>query len=360
MFKLTLRGLVAHKLRFLLTGIAVVLGVAFVSGTLVFTDTVKKTFDSLFASVYDGTDAYVRSASVVKGQFGPDRARPDPRDARPARCRAVAGCGRGRGPGPDPARAVPRPQGQGHRRPGPGRADARLQLEHGAAGSTRSRSSPYQRRAVASADRGRRGRDGPRHREGRALPRSATPSRSASTTPRSPRTDFRIVGVAKFGDADRPAGATVALFTLAEAQRVNGTPGQLDGISVAAKPGRRPGASWSRRSRPPSTSAGIQVITGDEADQGAAEPDRAGPRVLHDVPADLRDHRPVRRVVHHRQHVLDRHRAADTRARAAARARRVGATGADARCSVRRCSSGCSRRSSASGWASGWRSGCAR
>ena len=49
MFKLTLRGLVAHKLRFLLTGIAVVLGVAFVSGTLVFTDTVKKTFDSLFA-----------------------------------------------------------------------------------------------------------------------------------------------------------------------------------------------------------------------------------------------------------------------------------------------------------------------
>src|SRR4051794_14160182 len=70
-FKLTLRGLVAHKLRFLLTGVAVILGVAFVSGTLVFTDTVKKTFDSLFASVYDGTDAYVRSASTVKGQFGP-------------------------------------------------------------------------------------------------------------------------------------------------------------------------------------------------------------------------------------------------------------------------------------------------
>src|SRR3954470_1495629 len=90
MFRLTLRGLVAHKLRFLLTGIAVVLGVAFVSGTLVFTDTVKKTFDSLFASVYDGTDAYVRSASVVKGQFGPDQRGRIPQTLVP-QVQAVAG-----------------------------------------------------------------------------------------------------------------------------------------------------------------------------------------------------------------------------------------------------------------------------
>jgi len=47
----TLRNLLAHKLRLLLSAVAVVLGVSFVSGSLVFTDTIRKTFDDLFASV---------------------------------------------------------------------------------------------------------------------------------------------------------------------------------------------------------------------------------------------------------------------------------------------------------------------
>ena len=68
--------------------------------------------------------------------------------------------------------------------------------------------------------------------------------------------------MAKFGDADRPAGATVALFTLAEAQRVNGTPGQLDGIAVAAEAGRRARPSSSTQIERPSIARGIQVITG--------------------------------------------------------------------------------------------------
>ena len=133
-FKLTLRGLVAHKLRFLLTGIAVVLGVAFVSGTLVFTDTVKKTFDSLFASVYDGTDAYVRSASAVKGQFGPDRAR---RGSPRRSCPTVQGV-----PGAAAAEGqvqIRRAQyldrkGKGIGDPGQGAPTLGLQLEHGASG----------------------------------------------------------------------------------------------------------------------------------------------------------------------------------------------------------------------------------
>ena len=38
-----------HKVRLLLTAVAVVLGVAFVSGSLIYTDTLKKTFDDLFS-----------------------------------------------------------------------------------------------------------------------------------------------------------------------------------------------------------------------------------------------------------------------------------------------------------------------
>jgi putative ABC transport system permease protein len=48
MLRATLRSLLAHKLRLLLTAVSVVLGVAFVSGSLVFTDTLKQTFNDLF------------------------------------------------------------------------------------------------------------------------------------------------------------------------------------------------------------------------------------------------------------------------------------------------------------------------
>ena len=59
MLKVTLKGLAAHKLRFVLTAVAVTIGVAFLSGTLVFTDTIRQTFDDLFASIYENTDAVV-------------------------------------------------------------------------------------------------------------------------------------------------------------------------------------------------------------------------------------------------------------------------------------------------------------
>ena len=47
MIKITLKELWARKLRLFTTGIAVLLGVAFMSGTLVLGDTVSKTFDDL-------------------------------------------------------------------------------------------------------------------------------------------------------------------------------------------------------------------------------------------------------------------------------------------------------------------------
>jgi putative ABC transport system permease protein len=73
--KTTLKGLLARKLRLLTTSLAVLLGVAFMSGTLVLTDTIGKTFDDLFADVNAGTDAYVRGAAVVESDFGDQRPR---------------------------------------------------------------------------------------------------------------------------------------------------------------------------------------------------------------------------------------------------------------------------------------------
>ncbi|TQK43135.1 putative ABC transport system permease protein [Streptomyces sp. SLBN-118] len=50
MLKATLRSFFAHKGRLLLSALAVLLSVAFVSGSLIFSDTVSRTFDRLFAS----------------------------------------------------------------------------------------------------------------------------------------------------------------------------------------------------------------------------------------------------------------------------------------------------------------------
>ncbi|MGI5338387.1 ABC transporter permease [Streptomyces sp. CA-181903] len=49
-FKTSLRNLLAHKGRMALSAVAVLLSVAFVCGTLVFTDTMNATFDKLFAA----------------------------------------------------------------------------------------------------------------------------------------------------------------------------------------------------------------------------------------------------------------------------------------------------------------------
>ncbi|MDO0916878.1 ABC transporter permease [Streptomyces sp. DT2A-34] len=50
MLKATLRSFLAHKGRLLLSALAVILSVAFVAGSLIFSETVSRTFDRLFAS----------------------------------------------------------------------------------------------------------------------------------------------------------------------------------------------------------------------------------------------------------------------------------------------------------------------
>src|SRR5262245_24067029 len=62
MWKPTWRGLVARRLRLVLTATAVLLGVAFVSATYVLTDTVKDAFDAVFAQTLSGVDLRVQGA----------------------------------------------------------------------------------------------------------------------------------------------------------------------------------------------------------------------------------------------------------------------------------------------------------
>src|SRR2546426_4504975 len=63
----TIKSLFAHKLRLALTALSIVLGVSFVSGTLVLGDTINHTFDVLFKDAYAGTDVQVRSQQAFQG-----------------------------------------------------------------------------------------------------------------------------------------------------------------------------------------------------------------------------------------------------------------------------------------------------
>ena len=60
MLRVTLKNLFAKKFRLVLTSLAVVLGVAFMAGTFVLTDTISHVFDDLFVNTTEGVDAVVR------------------------------------------------------------------------------------------------------------------------------------------------------------------------------------------------------------------------------------------------------------------------------------------------------------
>src|ERR687894_406548 len=65
MLTLSLRDLRAHAGRYVLTFLAVTIGVGFVSGVITLTDTISRTYDDLFAGLNGGTDVAVRGT----GQF---------------------------------------------------------------------------------------------------------------------------------------------------------------------------------------------------------------------------------------------------------------------------------------------------
>jgi putative ABC transport system permease protein len=253
MFKVTWKGLLAHKTRFVSTFLAVFLGVAFLSGTLVLTDTIKTSFDDLFGSVYRGTDAYVRSTQKVSGDRGPDiRKLLD--DSLVAQVKGVNGVADadgeisvdgtqiigkdGKAIG-DPGRGAPTLGGNWSENP-------KLNPFHIDTG----RSPAADNEVVidkSSADKGKL-----------AIGDTISIVLPTDTVPQS----FTLVGIAKFGTADSPLGASYALFTLATAEKDLTQPGKVTAIRVTAVPGvtQEQLAANIRPTLPPDT----EVLTGDQ------------------------------------------------------------------------------------------------
>lgn len=227
MFTVTLKGLQAHKRRLLGTFLAVFLGIAFLSGTLVLGDTLRANFDTLFAGANAGTDALIRSASTIEadGGRGPDL---DGRSLVPAaladRVRSVPGV----------AAAEPSIQGYGQiigagGEPVGGNGPPRL------AGNwiTDTELNPYklvEGRPPATIDEVVLNRGAA---EAGALKVGDT---AVVQTP-EPVT-VTVVGIATFGADDGLGAVTFAAFTLEGAEtHVTKRPGLASGILVRAQPG---------------------------------------------------------------------------------------------------------------------------
>ena len=70
MIGISLRSLLSHKLRLALTTIAVILGVSFVAGTFILTDTINATFTSIFATANAGVAVTVHGRPIAGDSGG--------------------------------------------------------------------------------------------------------------------------------------------------------------------------------------------------------------------------------------------------------------------------------------------------
>ena len=281
MIRVALRGMARRKLRTALTAIAIVLGVALITGTYVLTDSIKGAFGGIFTSVYRGTDATVtgKSAFTLSGQSNttapPFDAVAAAEDPRPAGRR---GRGRRRRRDRAPHR---RRQGRRLRR----RAEPRLQRRPDAA---RAQLAHARRRDVAGAEPGR-DRRGDRAQEGSA---GRADDRRAGERADAPHEDLRPRALRRRGEPRRRDA-----LGLRPADRRSGSSsasGKLDQIRAKAKPGVSPAKLAAEiRADPAAGHAG-------EDRRAAGEVRREGHRELPQLPpglpARVRRDRAVRRL----------------------------------------------------------------
>ena len=222
----TVQGLIAHRFRLFATALAVTLGVAFTAGTFMLTDTVTKTFDSLFGDVYANTDAVVRGTSQFEGPQSMGAQRPRIADSIVATVQAVPGVEAAEGRSLGYARLIDK-NGEAMGNP----ANGAPTLGYG--WSDNAELNPFQLKT---------GRAPQAPDEVVIDAKSAKDAGFAvgdrtTVLVQGPPQKVRIVGTVTFGGADSPGGATVVAFQEATAQRLIAEPGKYDEIAVVAAKG---------------------------------------------------------------------------------------------------------------------------
>jgi putative ABC transport system permease protein len=252
MIKIVLQGLFARKLRLVTTALAVTLGVAFTAGTLVLTDTITNIFNNLSAGVYNGTDAVVRAKAVFNGPQNMGEQRPLVDASLVPALSHVPGVAAVEGSVLGYTRLIGK-DGTPIGNPGGGAPTL------GGNWGTVPALNPFH--LVAG--------HAPQAPDEVVIDKqSATVGHLAvgdTTTvlANGPPQQVRIAGIAGFGTADSPAGASVVLFTTPAAQRLVAAPGKFTSIGFVAAPGvsQQQLASNLQRVLPP----GTEAVTGAAA-----------------------------------------------------------------------------------------------
>jgi putative ABC transport system permease protein len=221
MFKLALKGILARKGRLLLTSLAVILGTSFLAGTYIFSDTLSKSFNDLFADVFEDTDAYVRSSVAIKGDFGqeerqriPDSLTADVAEVPGVKTAVSSVLGFARVIGKDG-----KPVGSGGN--GPPEFGSSIVPEGETFWKITEGKLPVNGDEVAldsstAKDAGYQIGD------------------TVKVVAQAGSREFTLVGIARYGDVSSPGGATFALFDLATAEEYVGRPGFIDAVVVTS------------------------------------------------------------------------------------------------------------------------------
>ena len=226
MFSTALRNLWAHKLRLMATALSIMLGVALMAGTLVLTATMRKTFDNLFADVYRGTDAVVRAKAAFEGPQGTGTQRGRVDAVLVPKLQSVNGVRAAEGAVFGYARLIGK-DGKALGNPATGAPtigsnwseNSALNQFHLVSGS------PPSADNEVVIDR-KSARDG-----------HFAVGDTATVLVQGGPQHVRISGIARFGNADSPGGATIVAFRTPVAQRLVGEPGKYDEINFVAAPG---------------------------------------------------------------------------------------------------------------------------
>ncbi|MBI5088971.1 MAG: ABC transporter permease, partial [Actinobacteria bacterium] len=223
MFSLTIKELAARKLRLVTTAFAVLLGVAFMAGTLVFTDTIGATYDSALADANDGVDAYVRTPSEIDIGYG----EPGPRlDSSLAQTVAAVD-------GVDEVALRINGYAQLVGRDGKPVGDISKSPAFGTNWVTVDELNPY----VLASGHAPAGDDEIVIDKTSADKAGYAPGDVATVLTKGEPRQFTIAGIARFGTNDSPAGATAVLFTDAMATELLSEPGRADAVLITADDG---------------------------------------------------------------------------------------------------------------------------
>lgn len=221
--KITLRNLAAHKVRLALTAVAVMLGVSFVAGTLIFTQTLQNAFNDLFSQVGKGTDVVVRGTAAFTSQEGQTDRRPVP-ESLLGRVRRVHGV----------AQLLPSITGYAAVIGRDGKIVANTGPPTiGVAWHAIPELSPLH----LAAGRGPRSAGEVAIDSATAAKAGYRPGDRVKILTRGPARVMTLVGVFRFGSLGNLAGATLTAFDPATAQRLLLKPGYLSEIDVHAAPG---------------------------------------------------------------------------------------------------------------------------